>query len=99
MLNWIEVKNYKCFQESGRIKLTPGMNVVIGKNDAGKSSLLALLSLGIPQQYPHLNKDIPREQPPNPISELTYELKIEAKALKPFMLTPNWYFSIPDPPG
>lgn len=41
----IRVLNYKSFRDSGQIVLSPGFNVVVGKNDAGKTALVEALSL------------------------------------------------------
>ncbi len=39
------MQNYKSYQASGEIELTPGFNVIVGKNDAGKTALIEALSL------------------------------------------------------
>lgn len=36
----LRIKNHKSFLDSGEINLAPGFNVVIGKNDSGKSALI-----------------------------------------------------------
>lgn len=41
----LQVKNYKCFLDSGEVPLFGGMNVIVGRNDAGKSALIEALSL------------------------------------------------------
>ena len=38
------LKNYKCFRDTGKISLSPGMNVILGRNDAGKSALVEAIS-------------------------------------------------------
>ncbi len=48
----IKILNYKSFRNSGSIPLNPGFNIIVGKNDAGKSSLLEALRL-IPSNNPH----------------------------------------------
>ena len=39
------IENYKSFLDSGEIKLGRGFNVIVGRNDAGKSAFLEALSL------------------------------------------------------
>lgn len=39
------IKNYKSYLDSEEIEFAPGMNVIVGKNDAGKSALIEALSL------------------------------------------------------
>jgi ABC-type branched-subunit amino acid transport system ATPase component len=47
-----QIKNYKGFRESGQIHFTPGFNVVVGQNNAGKTALTEALSLQF-QNNPH----------------------------------------------
>lgn len=49
----IEINNYKSFLASGPIDFAPGFNVIVGKNDAGKSALIEALSLRYDYK-PHL---------------------------------------------
>jgi predicted ATPase len=49
----IQIINYKSFLDSGVIDLSPGFNVIVGKNDAGKSSLIEALSLQLNMNNPH----------------------------------------------
>lgn len=46
MLKKIIIKNYKAFREFS-LDLSPGMNVIVGDNDAGKSTLLEALNLAL----------------------------------------------------
>lgn len=39
------IKNYKCFRDTGEFSLGQGFNVIVGRNDSGKSALLDGLSL------------------------------------------------------
>jgi ABC-type branched-subunit amino acid transport system ATPase component len=48
----VQVLNYKSFRDSGEIPLASGFNVIVGKNDAGKSTLVEALSLKA-QNNPH----------------------------------------------
>lgn len=40
----IEVSNYKSFVKSGKIEFDPGVNLIVGENNAGKTALLEALS-------------------------------------------------------
>src|SRR6266404_5191114 len=40
-----QVKNYKSFLSSHEVHLSPGFNVVVGQNNAGKTALVEALSL------------------------------------------------------
>ena len=39
----IEIENYRCFGEKQSIKLKPGVNVFIGENNSGKTTVLNAL--------------------------------------------------------
>jgi predicted ATPase len=48
----VSIRNYKGYKESTRLELDKGVNVVVGKNNAGKTALLDTLSLMFPA-IPH----------------------------------------------
>jgi hypothetical protein len=48
----VQISNYKSFRDSGEVVLSPGFNVVVGKNDAGKSAFAEALNLRF-QNKPH----------------------------------------------
>ncbi|MEK7724744.1 MAG: AAA family ATPase [Acidobacteriota bacterium] len=51
-LSKIRVRNYKSFRDSGDIEFKPGINIVVGQNNSGKTSLLE--ALGFKFEYnPH----------------------------------------------
>lgn len=47
-ISCFRIKNYKSFNDSGEILLAPGMNIVTGQNNAGKTALLQALELRSP---------------------------------------------------
>lgn len=51
-ISLFQIGNYKSFHRAKRIPLAQGFNVVIGKNNAGKSALLQALSLQF-EDRPH----------------------------------------------
>jgi predicted ATP-dependent endonuclease of OLD family len=44
-LSKIRVKNYKSFRDSGDLEFKPGINLIVGQNNSGKTALLESLSL------------------------------------------------------
>src|SRR5688500_11032936 len=44
-LHSVSVTNYKCFRARTTVILQPGFNIIIGRNNAGKSALIEALSL------------------------------------------------------
>ncbi len=56
----IHIQNYKSFLNTGEIRISKGINLIIGQNNVGKTALLELLS-GLSYSKPHLNaKQKPR---------------------------------------
>jgi predicted ATP-dependent endonuclease of OLD family len=41
----VQISNYKSYRESSRLDLATGINIIVGKNNAGKTALLEALSL------------------------------------------------------
>ncbi|MES2655197.1 MAG: AAA family ATPase [Bacteroidota bacterium] len=55
------VKNYKSFLDSGEMTFTPGINIITGQNNAGKTALMQTLSLSF-KDVPHRSSNtIPDE--------------------------------------
>ena len=55
---WIKkfrLKNYKPFLDTGEIELGRGINVIVGKNNTGKTALLEALSSNL-SNAPHLSR-------------------------------------------
>jgi AAA15 family ATPase/GTPase len=52
----IRIQNYKCFKDTGTIVLDPNMNVLVGKNNTGKTAYTEALSLRFTDD-PHLSKE------------------------------------------
>lgn len=50
--NDVSIRSYKGYKDSARLELDKGVNVVVGKNNAGKTALLDVLSLRFPAR-PH----------------------------------------------
>lgn len=67
----VQVLNYKSFRDSGEITLDAGFNVIVGKNDAGKSGLVEALSLQA-QNKPHRSQlTVPERGSPTDPNSLT----------------------------
>jgi len=48
----IRIRNYKGFRDSGHANLSAGLNLIVGRNNAGKTALIEALSLRFPR-LPH----------------------------------------------
>lgn len=71
MIKRVIVKNYKCLRDTD-VEFRPGLNIVVGDNECGKSTLLEAINLGLTGQlnrrpagyelHPYLfNKDVTAE--------------------------------------
>jgi predicted ATP-binding protein involved in virulence len=70
-----QLLNYKSFQDFGVLEFQPGINIIVGANNSGKTALLEVLSLSF-ETSPHRSiKTLPQ---PNstPIRESTAKLTL-----------------------
>lgn len=51
----IDIENYRSFFNQTRIPLDPGMNLILGENNSGKSTILDVFSIQDIQYTPHLS--------------------------------------------
>ncbi|MHC5827729.1 MAG: AAA family ATPase, partial [Nostoc sp.] len=81
-----QVFNYKSYLDSGLIQFTPGINIIVGQNNSGKTSLLEALTLNFDNQ-PHLSlKTLPtRYSIINQESQVKVSLFIQMKELLTFL--------------
>lgn len=78
----IRVKNYKSFLDSGDIHFEPGINIITGQNNGGKSALLNALTMRI-SDNPHMSTlTKPDSITTNErVSALNFHIKISSKEL------------------
>ncbi|MBN2502311.1 MAG: AAA family ATPase [Anaerolineales bacterium] len=55
----IKIHNYKCFHKPSEIPFSFGFNVIVGKNNAGKTALVEALSLGFNNRQHRSIKTVP----------------------------------------
>ena len=67
-----QINNYKSFKASDELKFTPGFNVIVGRNNVGKSALIEALSARL-SSIPHRSLDTVKksDSPINPQSTAT----------------------------
>ena len=63
-ISTIKIRNYKSFRESTSIPFTPGLNIIVGKNNAGKSALIEALSLSFINNPHRSIATLPRSSSP-----------------------------------
>jgi len=54
-----QIENYKSFLDSGDIQFSPGFNVIVGQNNAGKTALVEALSLDFDNKHHRSSITVP----------------------------------------
>lgn len=85
----IHVTNYKGFADSGDVILSPGLNLIVGQNNAGKTALLETFRFGRGTSNPHRNKQVLAGVPLNPHSTVHTKLSVTGDELLRFVLSRN----------
>jgi hypothetical protein len=95
-LSKFRVVNYKSFADSGDIHLEPGFNVIVGRNNVGKTALAEAMSLRFPSK-PHRSTDTV----PSPgtsldqASRAEVSIRVEANELLELLLREMPTFYVP----
>jgi predicted ATPase len=99
-LDWFHVSNFKSYLDSGRLPLTSGMTVVVGRNSAGKSALLDALGLRF-MGRPHRSlKSLPHPgDAEDPVSRVHLQARCPGPELKRTFLQSNSQYYFPWPKG
>lgn len=97
----LSIRNYKCFHRTGPMEFTPGINIITGQNNAGKTALLEVLTLSFPSK-PHRSL-ITAPTPTalvEPTSSAQFTIRITGAELREMMLRPGPrpQINIPLPP-
>lgn len=80
--NEIEIENYKCFKNKVSLQLEKGVNLIIGKNNVGKTALLEAVSLEFPLEFHRSIETFPKEKhPPISNSKVTVTFTVEKDEL------------------
>lgn len=83
----IEIENYKCYKNKVILKLEQGINIILGKNNVGKTALLEAISLQFSHKPFYSLETFPREdQEPLKHSLITVTFSLENSELKRLLL-------------
>jgi len=63
-LKKFQLFNYKSYLDSGRLEFTPGINIIVGRNNSGKTALLQALSLNFTDEIHKSIKTLPHPSTP-----------------------------------
>jgi len=50
-INRVKIKNFKCFKETFTLELNEGLNILVGNNETGKSTILEAIHLALSGLY------------------------------------------------
>lgn len=97
-ISTFQLANYKSYRDSGELQFSTGFNVLVGQNNAGKSTLLEALGLKFPSK-PHKSLSaLPRfTSPVNPTSSAKVVLTLTGEELKDILLSISGSFFVPIP--
>ena len=82
----IRIVNYKCFGDSGEITFGDGINLVIGQNNSGKSSLLECLDRQRFSNKVHRDLSIRANDLVNPVSSIEITLVFSGSELHSILM-------------
>ena len=74
-----QLLNYKSFQDSGVLEFSPGINIIVGANNSGKTALLEALSLSL-KDIPH--RSLKTAGNADPCSRVQLSLVADKSAIK-----------------
>ena len=94
-----KVSNYKSFLESPELSFGPGLNVIVGQNNSGKTALLEAMTLAC-DDNPHRSLErMPRTTTsPNPQAQYQFAFETNTEEARTLMLDhfQTSYVSIPE---
>lgn len=94
----VRVNNYKSFNQSPLLELKKGFNIIVGKNNAGKTALLEALSLQFLPKHHRSSKTVPKVGSPiNPTSSVDIAFTLDRSELIEILQNLNDQFNIPIP--
>lgn len=95
----VRVQNYKCFRDTGEISLSSGMNVILGRNDAGKSALVEALSLQVGSNSHRSRLTLPAaDTPPDTVSTVSIIYETSPDELTSYLMRQQ-EFTVPNRGG
>src|SRR5712692_6671773 len=84
-----KVSNYKSFLESTELRLAPGINVIVGQNNSGKTALLEAMSFTFGDRPHRSLETMPlRTSPLPPHSTVNFSFEVDAADLRSLMRNP-----------
>jgi energy-coupling factor transporter ATP-binding protein EcfA2 len=94
------VTNYKSFADSGEMRLEPGFNVIVGRNNVGKTAMAEAVGLHFLVDKPHRSlRTVPRPGAPlDPSSQAELSIWLEGDELRELLSSELPTFFVPTDP-
>lgn len=91
------IKNHKSFIDSGKLGFSSGINIIVGKNNSGKSALLESFTIEGFSGHPHRSsKVLPKESSPqNHFTDVDVEYSIDGSEIFDHLLNSDQGGSFP----
>lgn len=93
----IKIKNYKCYEETQSILLSEDWNIIVGKNNSGKTAIIETLSGSRFQNKPHLSEKIPFGVTPNHESYIIVSAFFDGKEIQSIVRNHRRSVTLPIP--
>jgi predicted ATPase len=94
------VINYKSFADSGKMHLESGFNVILGRNNVGKTALVEAMSLRFVDKPHRSSSTVPSPgAQPDPESRAEISVRVEADELTELLIHEMPTFYVPTPAG
>lgn len=98
-LESFRVVNYKSFADSEKMRFAPGFNVIVGRNNVGKTALVEAVSLRFSNKPHRSLRTVPTPNAhANPISEAEVSIRFDADELAELLVREMPVFYVPTDP-
>jgi predicted ATPase len=98
-LSRVTISNYKCFNEAQTFSLQPGINVVVGKNNFGKTALLEAMSMTADSIPHHSIGETGEVRGEGDVARATFEYDCTLSDLGAMMRGEEFFIPIPVSPS
>lgn len=96
-LKSFQIRNFKCFDDTGLVSLSEGMNVVSGPNNAGKTALLQALELRFEANQHRSIRSMPQKGIlVNTASEVEFTVAVTRTEFRAYTKDRNLHLPYPD---
>ncbi len=85
LIKRVAIKNYSCFGGTGWIDLRPGINLIVGQNNVGKSAFISIFDRNLPSNKHRDEKQFRIARLPQ--CEIDYEIVLSSNEIEDMLLS------------